>query len=119
MKAINFTDLCNDLMDIVQIKKSLEFYNEEFSMERVIEYFNNWTIDDSRIEDNVRILIHIQDEDITKIMLFEDEYCSGYVFNNNEDSWQPIPKTISEFISDCIRHDIDLILSEKGYNKIY
>ena len=36
MKALNFTNLCSDLMDVEQIKKSLEFYNEEFSLEKVI-----------------------------------------------------------------------------------
>ncbi len=119
MKALNFTNLCSDLIDVDQIKKSLEFYNEEFSIEKVIEYFDNWSIDDTRIKDNVRILIHEKDTNITKITLLEDEYCSVYVFNNLEDFWQPIPKTISDFISDCIRQEVDLTLSEKGYNKVY
>jgi len=117
--AVNFTNFCENA-SLEQIKKALTFYTKEFVVTEVLEYFLNWEIiyDDSKYK-NGTILInnHSNGKRITEITINDD---SEYMFGKNDRTWQRIPKTISEFISDVLRYeDFELLLSEKGYNEIY
>lgn len=119
LPAVNFTEFCKT-DDLEQIKKALKFYNEKFNVEKVLTYFVNWKIvyDDSQYR-NGKILInkHSTEKWETTITINDD---AEYMFANNENCWQYLPKTLSEFISDVLRYeDFDLLLSETGYSKIY
>ncbi len=57
-------------------------------------------------------------EDWSTTITINDD--AEYMFADNTTCWQYVPKTISEFISDCLRYaDIDLVLSEQGMVRIY
>lgn len=119
LAAVNFTDFCKDA-SFEQIKKALEFYNEKFIPEKVLEYFDNWIIvyDNSKYR-NGKILTNKHSTESWKtIMTINDN--AEYMFADNTNCWQYLPKTFSEFISDILRYeDFDLILSDIGWNKIY
>lgn len=117
--AVNFTDFCAKAT-FEQIQKALKFYNEPFRVEKVLEYFINWELkhDDSQYK-NGKILInkHSNGKWETTMTINDN---TEYTFAEQEKSWQYIPNTISEFISDVLRYqDFELILSEKGRDKIY
>lgn len=118
LPAVNFTDFCKKA-DLEQIKKAIIFYNEPFTAEKVLDYFANWTIvyDDSQYRHG-KILTnkHSTESWQTTITINDD---AEYMFAD-DDNWQYLPKTFSEFISDVLRYqDFDLLLSENGRNKIY
>jgi hypothetical protein len=119
LAAVNFTDFCKDA-NLDQIKKALEFYNEKFKPEKVLEYFANWNIIyDSSFYNDGKILInrHSNGKYETLITINDN---AEYMFADNKNCWQNLPKTFSEFISDILRYeDFELLLSEKGCSKIY
>ncbi len=117
--AVNFTEFCRKA-NLGQIKYALMFYEEKFVAEKVLEYFDNWELkyDDSQYRKG-KILInkHSTEKWKTTITINDD---AEFMFADNTNCWQYIPKTMSEFISDCLRYeDIDLLLSEQGIIKIY
>jgi hypothetical protein len=119
LPAVNFTDFCKKT-NLEQIKKALKFYNEPFKVEKVLEYFANWTIvyDDSQWKNGKILTNKHSTENWETIMTINDD--AEYMFADNENCWQYLPKTFSEFISDVLRYeDFDLLLSEKGRSKIY
>ncbi len=124
IKAANFTTFCQN-KTIDKIKNALRFYNRPFKAEEVPEFFLNWTLkyDDSIYRDGVLLTNkHSTEKWSCSIMINDDaEYCFGY--SKKEDrlslQWQYTPKTLSEFISDCLRYgDIDLVLSQKAIDMI-
>lgn len=117
--AVNFTDFCKNA-NLEQIKKALKFYNKPFKVEKVLEYFANWTIvyDDSQWR-NGKILTnkHSIEPWETTITINDD---NEYMFDDCVNCWNYLPRTFSEFISDVLRYeDFDLLLSEKGRSEIY
>ena len=117
--AINFTDFCKDA-SLKEIKKALEFYNEKFVAELVLEYFKNWTIvyDESRFRNGKILTNRHSTEGYENSITINDN--AEYMINGHEKSWQYLPRTFSEFISDILRHeDFDLLLSQKGIERIY
>jgi len=117
--AVNFTDFCKDA-NLKQIKKALKFYNKPFKAEKVLEYFSNWKIiyDDSKWKNGKILTNKHSTENWKTTMIINDD--AEYMFADNENCWQYVPRTFSEFISDVLRYeDFDLILSEKGRSKIY
>jgi hypothetical protein len=118
-QARNFTDFCKDA-SLKQIKKALEFYNEKFVIEKVLVYFDNWSlVQDDSIYKNGKILInkHSTEKWTTTITINDD---AEYMFDDQKNCWQALPETFSEFISDVLRYeDFDLILSKEGLSKIY
>lgn len=120
IQAINFTDFCAAASDLAQIKKALEFYNEEFTPEKVVEYFSNWEIFyDNTFYDNGKKLVNTHSNGTWKTsMTINDGH--EYVFGDETNGWNYLPKTMSEFISDILRYeDFELLLNEKSHFKIY
>lgn len=119
LAAVNFTDFCNEA-NLEQIKKALEFYNEKFKPEKVLEYFINWEIiyDDSFYRNGIILKNKHSNGKWETIITINDN--AEYMFADNKNCWQYLPKTFSEFISDVLRNeDFDLLLSEVGRSKIY
>lgn len=119
VEAVNFTDFCRTA-NLEQIKKALEFYNERFKVEKVLEYFENWTLkEDDKKYRNGKILTNKHSNGIWETTItINDNFI--YTFAGQEHCWQYLPKNFSEFISDILRYeDFELILSKKGYKKIY
>ena len=119
LAAVNFTDFCREA-NLEQIKKALEFYNEKFKPEKVLKYFVNWEIIyDDNFYKNGKILKnkHSNGKWETTMTINDN---AEYMFADNQNCWQYLPKTFSEFISDVLRYeDFDLLLSEEGRSKIY
>lgn len=119
LPALNFTEFCMG-RSLYEINYALGFYNEKFDPEKVLEYFLNWEIiRDVSFYRNGKILVnkHSNGEWKTTITINDN---AEYMFAGNENCWQYLPKTFSEFISDVLRHeDFDLLLSEKGRIRIY
>ena len=119
VKAVNFTTFCKNAT-LEQIKTALEFYNEKFEPEKVLKYFSNWKmVNDNSTYRNGKILTnkHSNGKWETTITINDN---AEYVFGDNDSTWQYIPKTMSEFISDVLRYeDFDLILSDEGVKRIY
>lgn len=119
LSAVNFTDFCKDA-NLEQIKKALDFYNEKFNAEKVLEYFINWEIiyDDSFYRNGKILKNKHSNGKWETTMTINDN--AEYMFADNQNCWQYLPKTFSEFISDVLRYeDFDLLLSEVGHSKIY
>jgi hypothetical protein len=119
LPAVNFTDFCRKA-NSEQIKKALKFYNEAFKVEKVLEYFLNWELkhDDSQYKHGKILTNKHSNGKWQTTMTINDD--AEYTFAEQENCWQYIPKTFSEFISDVLRYeDFDLLLSEKGRSKIY
>ncbi len=119
--AINFTDFCGQKdRTMAQIKHALDFYNEEFIAEMVPVYFANWDLrsDDSKYR-NGKVLINTHSiEEWETTMSINDN--AEYKFADEDNCWQYLPKTFSEFISDILRYeDFDLMLTENGRKRIY
>ena len=134
--AINFTDFCKKyvgslppLKDRLRVKSALDFYNEEFTPEKVLYYFQNWsmtkgntkyrncvTLTNNNTELDCKVKIWINDNS-------EYAFCSGSDGTDNPEmskAWQYTPKTMSEFISDCLRYeDIELLFRPRTIKKIY
>lgn len=120
MQAVNFTDFCTTCTDIVQVKKALEFYNEEFKPEKVIEYFANWEIFyDNSFYDRGKKLVNTHANGLWKTSItINDDY--EYMFAAQTSCWNSLPETMSEFISDVLRYeDFELIFTQKAISKIY
>jgi hypothetical protein len=126
--AINFTDLCKNLKEeIADIKRALDFYNEEFKPNKVLDYFKNWSLkyDNKRYRHGV-ILTNNNSEG-WKVKIWTNDkseytFCSGSNGTNKpeEGQWINYPQTMSEFISDCLRYDdVELLFTKKAIEKIY
>jgi len=119
MNAINFTDFCKD-SDLSTIKSALNFYLEEFTPEKVLLYFKNWTIgyDDDQYKNGKYLYCkNITHGWVTRIDINDN---AEYTFDEMYNSWQYTPKTISEFISDVLRYeDFELIFNDLAIQKIY
>lgn len=118
MKAINFTEFCIDA-DKEGVQRALRFYLEEFKPENVPIYFQNWTIteDDSTYKRGLILENYNTDGGWTNQIDIND-YCE-YSFDERT-NWEYLPKTISEFISDVLRHeDFELLLTDLAIEKIY
>lgn len=117
MKAINFTDFCKDA-DQEGVQRALRFYLEEFKPENVPLYFNNWTIteDDSQYKRGL-ILKNLNTDGGWFNRIDINDYAE---YSFDECNWEYLPKTISEFISDVLRHeDFELLLTDLAIEKIY
>lgn len=127
--AINFTDFCKKNVKLLERTKSaLDFYNEEFTPEKVLYYFQNWSMEksDKKYRNGV-ILTNNNTEGGWKVKVWindgaEYTFCSGSDGTDKPENsqWIYCPKTMSEFISDCIRHqDVELLLRPRTIKKIY
>ena len=99
-----------------QVTRAFSFYKEEFTPEKVIDYFKNWSI---KKQPNLKKVTltnnHSNGEWKSKIVINDD---AEYSFD--DDNWIYKPNTMSEFISDCLREeDIELLFSTKAIKKIY
>lgn len=117
--VVNFIDFCKSA-DFEQIKKAIIFYDEKFNAEKVLEYFENWSlVYDNTICRRGKILTnkHSTEHWSTTITINDDfEYLLGDASN----TWSYVPKTFSEFISDVLRYeDFELLLTEKAQQLIY
>lgn len=118
MKAINFTDFCIDA-DKEGVQRALRFYLEEFKPENVPIYFQNWTIvkDDRKYKRGLRLINQNTSGEWTSEIDINDY--AEYSFDECT-NWEYLPKTISEFISDVLRHeDFELLLTDLAIDKIY
>lgn len=117
MKALNFTNFCETVNNLKQIKQALSFYNEPFDINKVPIYFKNFKNVDSCFEN-----IIIQDLNSGIDLNFN---INGYYIVLNSDSEyilneRYLPLTYSDFISDILRYEmVGLEFSEIAINKIY
>lgn len=119
LPAVNFTEFCKE-SNLKQIQKALKFYNEEFNVEKVLKYFLNWELkhDDSQYRAG-KILTNKHSNGKWKTTITINDNAE-YTFAEQENCWQSIPTTFSEFISDVLRYqDFELLLSDEGRIKIY
>jgi hypothetical protein len=126
--AINFTDFCKGVMDGPRRNQALRFYNEEFKPEKVMYYFQNWSMEKSNhLYRNGVILTNNNTADWKVKVWINDgaeyTFCSGSDGTDSPEknlTWINYPKTMSEFISDCLRHeDVELLLRPRAVKKIY
>jgi hypothetical protein len=126
--AINFTDLCKNLKTIADIKRALDFYNEEFDPLNVMNYFQNWSYQKPKTGGyrNGVVLTNNNTQGWKVKIWTNDEaeytFCSGSNGTDKpeEGQWLDYPRTMSEFISDCLRHqDVELLFSKEAIEKIY
>lgn len=124
--AINFTDFCKD-KTANSIHKALSFYKEEFKPEKVLDYFQNWSLTKSNKKYRNGVILTNNTTQGWKVKVWINDN-SEYTFlsgttgteNPEEENWQYFPKTISEFISDCLRYeDVELLFSKTAIKKIY
>ncbi len=116
--AVNFIDFCKCATS-EQIQSVIGFYYEEFVPEKVPEYFKNWSLkyDDSKYKNGI-ILTNKHSTGGWKATITINDG-SEYTFGD-DNNWQYLPKTFSEFISDGLRHeDFDLIFSEMGLTRLF
>lgn len=126
--VVNFIDFCKIVMPTSaasqKITKAINFYQEEFTPEKVMDYFKNWSM---KKQPNLRKVTltnkHSNGKWSSKIIIHdgaEYTFVSGTPISEEDYQWMYVPKTMSEFISDCLRHeDVDLLFSEKAIKKIY
>lgn len=117
--VLNYTDFCELVMPTSgasqKITRALNFYGEAFSPEKVMDYFKNWSI---KKQPNLKKVTltnnHSNGEWKSKIVIFDD-----VEYSFDEDNWIRKPKTMSDFISDCLREeDIELLFSQTAIKKI-
>jgi len=129
--VVNYIDLFNVFDEAFEspakkllfLKKASVFYQQEFAPEKIMDCFRNWSI---KKQPNKKVTLtnnHSNGEWSSKIIIHDGgEYTfqSGTPISEKDYQWMYVPKTMSEFISDCLRHsDIELLFSKTSIKNIY
>ena len=125
--VLNFIDFCVGKSKS-QIESAHRFYKKPFDHKDVMRYFQNWSLSNTLKYRNGWVLTNINTELDCKVKIWINDnaeyvFCSGSDGTENPEkqkSWQYLPKTMSEFISDCLRYeDIELLFNKKAIKEIY
>lgn len=135
MQAVTFLQFFNKIqfssdaeftLKLEQYEKASKFYLKPFNAVDVPIYFKNWTLkyDDSIYKKGIVLSNdHSNGKWITQLTINDGgEYTFHSMGNSPSESrsWQYLPKTIDEFISDCVRYgDIDLHFSDEAIKKLF
>lgn len=120
----NFIDFCK-AKPMAQIERAMKFYKKPFNPREVMQYFQNWSMaKTNKYRDGIILTnINTETEKTWKVKVWindnsEYSFCSGS--EEEPENWQYIPKTMSDFISDCLRYDdVELLFSKKAIKEIY